>query len=139
MQIRLSYDDARAKIQASDHELDGALKDRHILNINGLPIIVRPGIPPSHFIPGELRPIAPSYLSRLLELILNLLVSLSLPRDAAAVEDLCAVLADEHEIPRAVSWQVMSWFGTTREGKWNMDANAVLKEMGVNILRHQKV
>jgi sister chromatid cohesion protein DCC1 len=35
MQSRLSYEDARTEIQASDSELDRALKDRHILNING--------------------------------------------------------------------------------------------------------
>jgi sister chromatid cohesion protein DCC1 len=34
-QENLSYEDALAEIQASDSELDRALKDRHILNING--------------------------------------------------------------------------------------------------------
>ena len=44
VQSRLSYEDARTKIQASDRELDLALKDRHILNINGLPNTVRPAV-----------------------------------------------------------------------------------------------
>jgi sister chromatid cohesion protein DCC1 len=88
---------------------------------------------------GELRPIAPSYLSSLLELILNLLVSLSLPYNSASVGELSSTLADEHEVARAVSTQVMSWFGIIQEGKWNMDINSVLKEMGLSILRQHKV
>ncbi|KAF8238753.1 hypothetical protein L208DRAFT_1354508 [Tricholoma matsutake] len=118
---RLSYEDVRAQIQASDDEFNRALKDRHILNIN-----------------GKLQPIAPSYLSLLLELILNLLVSLSLPYDGASVEELSSTLADEHEIAKGVSTQVMSWFGNIREGKWSMDINAVSREIGLNILRHHK-
>ena len=48
---------------------------------------------------GELRPIAPAYLSRVIELSLNSLVSLSLPHDSASVEKLSTALADEHEAP----------------------------------------
>jgi len=139
IQRRLTYEDARAEIQASDSELDLALKDRHVLNINGerIPHLL---VPFSLFRnSGQLRPIAPSYLSLLLELVLNLLVSLSLPHDNASVEELSSTLANEHEVPRGVSTQVMSWFGIIREGKWSMDVNAVLKEMGLSILRHHKV
>ncbi|TFK43457.1 sister chromatid cohesion protein Dcc1 [Crucibulum laeve] len=118
---RFTYEDARAEIQASDVELDCGLKDRRILNVN-----------------GELRPITPSYLNSLLELLLNLLVSLSLPHDAAPVEDISSVLADEHEVSRAVSTQVMSWFGEIYEGKWSMDVQAAMKEVGLGILRNHK-
>lgn len=117
------------------------MKDRHILNINGdqcIPDLLVSTLTPSHYI-GKLQPIAPSYLSLLLELILNLLVSLSLPYDGASVEELSSTLADEHEIAKGVSTQVMSWFGNIREGKWSMDINAVSREIGLNILRHHKV
>ena len=118
-----------------------ALKDRHILNIDGdlhKSDLLAPILTPAQYI-GELRLISPSYLSLLLELILNLLVSLQLPRTGASVEELSSTLADEHDIARTVSMQVMSWFGIIREGKWNMDVNAVLKEIGVSILRQHKV
>ena len=119
-----------------------ALKDRHILNINGN--LYKPNSPlvpiftPSQYV-GELRLIAPSYLSLLLELILNLLVSLSVSCTSVSVEELSSTLADEHEVARGVSMQVMSWFGNIHEGKWSMDIDAVLKEMGLSILRQHKV
>ena len=87
----------------------------------------------------ELRPIAPSHLTTILELLLNYLVSLSLPHDAANVENLLAALEDDHEVKREVSRQVMSWFGEVKEGKWAMDVDATVKEVGVGILRAYKV
>jgi len=48
-------------------------------------------------------------------------------------------MADEHEIPREVSGQVISWFGFVKEGLWEMDVNAVIAEIGLGILRHYKV
>jgi sister chromatid cohesion protein DCC1 len=88
---------------------------------------------------GQLRPIAPAHLSTILELLLNLLASLSLSHHAAPVEELTSALADEHEIPRQISTQVMSWFGDVREGKWKMDVDDVVKEVGLGILRNHKV
>jgi sister chromatid cohesion protein DCC1 len=55
------------------------------------------------------------------------------------VEELVSVLDDEHEIPRAVSNQVISWFGDVQEGLWKMDADAVIRELGIGILRHHMV
>ncbi|KAG1734727.1 sister chromatid cohesion protein Dcc1 [Suillus paluster] len=99
-----SYEQARSEIQASEAEFSRGLKERRILR--------------------QLRPIAPAHLSTILELLLNYLISLSLSHQAAAVEELASVLADEHEVPRAVSNQVISWFGDVKEGLWKMDADA---------------
>lgn len=88
---------------------------------------------------GQLRPIAPAHLSTILELLLNYLISLSLSHQAAPIEELVSALADEHEIPRAVSNQVISWFGYVNEGLWKMDVDAVIRELAVGILRHHKV
>lgn len=90
-------------------------------------------------IPEELRPIAPSHLTTILELLLNYLVSLSLPHDDANVEDLLAALEDDHEVKRDVTRQVMSWFGEVSGGKWTMDVNVTVKEVEVGILRAYKV
>ncbi|GLB33888.1 putative sister chromatid cohesion protein Dcc1 [Lyophyllum shimeji] len=118
---KITYDDALRTIQASDIEIDLGLKSRHILIIN-----------------GELRPISRPYLDRLLELILNVLIALSLPHNSAPVEALSSSLADEHDVPRTVSTQVMSWFGTMQHGKWKMDVNALIKEVGLGVLRHHR-
>ncbi|KAF5387770.1 hypothetical protein D9615_000479 [Tricholomella constricta] len=121
IEFKYTYYDALRNIQASDAELDRGLKDRHILNIN-----------------GELRPIAPSYLNRLLELILNGLTALSLSHESASVEILSSSLADEHEVPRVVSTQVMSWFGIIKDGRWKMEVNTFIKEVGLGVLRHHR-
>ncbi|TBU30244.1 sister chromatid cohesion protein Dcc1 [Dichomitus squalens] len=117
---RFKYDDARAMIQASDAELDKGLRDRRVLMLN-----------------GELRPIAPSHLTTILELLLTNLVSLSLSHTAAPILTLTSSLEDEHDIKRDVSRQVMSWFGRFDEdaGTWEMDVNAVIREVGLGILR----
>ncbi|KAI0644549.1 sister chromatid cohesion protein Dcc1 [Trametes meyenii] len=123
---RFTYEDARATIQASDAELDKGLRDRRILILK-----------------GELRPLAPSHLAAILELLLTNLVSLSLPHTAAPVSPLLAALEDDHDIRREVARQVMAWFGRiAHDGdgpeKWEMDVDTVVKEVGLGILRTYK-
>jgi sister chromatid cohesion protein DCC1 len=74
-----------------------------------------------------------------LELILNVLVALSLPHDAARVERLTTALSIDHDVPRHVSTQVMQWFGTIDGGKWVMDVAALVREVGLGILRNHQV
>ena len=85
---------------------------------------------------GELRPIAPSHLTTILELLLTNLVSLSLSHTAAPVSPLLSALEDDHDIRREVTRQVMSWFGRLDDdnGRWEMDADAVVREVGLGIL-----
>ncbi|KAI0666542.1 sister chromatid cohesion protein Dcc1 [Trametes maxima] len=121
--LKFTYEDARATIQASDAELDRGLRDRRILILK-----------------GELRPLALSHLTTILELLLTNLVSLSLPHTAAPVSPLLAALEDDHDIRREVARQVMAWFGRiapdgSGSEKWEMDVNAVVKEVGLGILR----
>lgn len=116
-----TYQDARELIQASDAELNKGLRERRILHIN-----------------GDLRPISLTYLNQLLELVLNLLVSLSQPDTGASVEDISSALANDHEVPRVVSTQVMSWFGDIHQGKWKIDVDCVIREVGLGILRNHK-
>ncbi|KAJ7180177.1 sister chromatid cohesion protein Dcc1 [Mycena crocata] len=117
----LTYAAAQAAIQASDAELANGLRQRRILDIH-----------------GELRPIAPAYLTSILETILNFLVSQSMSTGAVLAEEVAATLADENEISRAVSTQVMAWFGKVEDGLWTMDVEAVLREIGLGILRQHK-
>lgn len=118
---KYSCEQALREIQASETEFHQGLKDRRVLVLD-----------------GYLRPIAPAYLSTILELLLSYLVSLSIDYHAAPVEELVSALTDEHEIPCEVSKQVISWFGTVKEVSWEMDVDAVVAQIGLGILRHYK-
>ncbi|KAH7879924.1 sister chromatid cohesion protein Dcc1 [Lentinula edodes] len=118
-----TYTDARAMIQASETELKSGLRQRRILQIN-----------------ETLRPISSIYLTKIIQYILNTLAALMLNHESVPVEKLCTTLADEHDVPRIVSVQVMGWFGDINEidGKWKMDVNSVVKEAGLGILKDAK-
>lgn len=58
---------------------------------------------------------------------------------SASVEALSTALAEGHEVSRAVSTQIMSWFGEIQDGKWKMDVNAIVREVGLGILRNHRV
>ena len=88
----------------------------------------------------QLRPIAPSHLTTILELLLTNLVSRSLSYTAAPVEDLVLCLDEGHDINRKVTREVMSWFGHINEdGNWSMDVEGVIREVGLGILRSYRV
>jgi sister chromatid cohesion protein DCC1 len=137
---KFSYKQARSEIQASESEFNLGLKERRILVLDGQ-------LCTSFFITlfsmsleiGWLRPIASAHLSTILELLLNYLISLSLSHEAAPVEELVSALADDHEIPREVSNQIISWFGVVKKGVWKMDVNALVAEIGLGIIGHYKV
>ncbi|KAI0063592.1 hypothetical protein BV25DRAFT_1824151 [Artomyces pyxidatus] len=120
---RFTYEQARMELQASEQELVKALKDRHILVID-----------------DALRPIPPPYLHTILELLLAHLASLTQQHDAASVTDLTRALEYEHEVDRRVVCQVMRWFGEIDESGdiWKMDVEAVVRQIGLGILRNYK-
>ena len=145
---KFTYEDARSIIQASDAELDKGLRERRVLILNGQPGVAwitwdfRLTSKVSLLaLTGELRPIARSHLTTILELILTNLVSLSLPHTAAPIATLLSALEDDHDIRRVVSRQVLGWFGRVDEGKatWEMDVDAVIREVGLGILRAYRV
>ncbi|TDL26230.1 hypothetical protein BD410DRAFT_572988 [Rickenella mellea] len=121
---RYTYSDIKMDVQASDCELDRGLREKHVLVVN-----------------GELRPISPSYLTTVLELLLTTLVSLSQSPDAASAVDLADALENDHEIRRDISMQVMSWFGELSSEavksamKWKADIEAIVRQVGLGILR----
>jgi hypothetical protein len=137
--VGVPYEKVRAEIQASDAELARGLSKKHILNIRGEPPMSRCKNPLMLFIAGYLRPIASDYLSRILELLLALLVSLGLSPDAAPLEDLAAPLQDEHEIRREVCEQVAGWFGTLENGIWKVNAEKAAAQIGLGIIAAYRV
>lgn len=90
-------------------------------------------------VPDQLRPISPTYLTALLELILNSLISHGLSHTDASVHELENTLAEEHEISPQILRQVISWFGIVEDDRWKMDVDAVVKEIGLGILRNHTV
>ncbi|KAH9961376.1 sister chromatid cohesion protein Dcc1 [Russula dissimulans] len=120
---RFTLDDARTAFQTSERELAQALKEKHILIID-----------------GALRPLSPSYLHKILELLLMHLVSLSQTHDAASVVELSRSLEYEHEVRREVVLQVMRWFGEvdTANELWKVDVEKVVRQVGLGILRQRK-
>ncbi|KAE9399044.1 hypothetical protein BT96DRAFT_994320 [Gymnopus androsaceus JB14] len=118
-----TYADAQAMIQASEAELSRGLRERRILQIN-----------------ESLRPISSAYLTKIIQFILNSLAALSLNHESVPIEKLCTALADEHDVPRTVSVQVMGWFGDINEleGRWTMNVDAVVREARLGILKESK-
>ncbi|KAL0949471.1 hypothetical protein HGRIS_009524 [Hohenbuehelia grisea] len=122
----MTYAEARATVQASEVELERGLREKRVLVLN-----------------GRLRPLAPALLRTILELLLNLLAAQGHSATSSTpirAEELVGALADEHEVSRAVSTQVMGWFGTldTREDRWTPDLSAIVREIGLAVLRgHQ--
>ncbi|KAH8994018.1 sister chromatid cohesion protein Dcc1 [Lactarius akahatsu] len=112
---RITVDQARAELQASEQELAQALREKHILILDGR-----------------------SYL--ILELLLMHLVSLSQPHDAASVQELSQPLEDEHEVKREVTLQVMRWFGQVdaENVSWNVDVEKLVRQVGLGVLRQHK-
>lgn len=83
---------------------------------------------------------SPSYLHTVLELLLTCLVSTQQKHESATVVELTRAL-EEHEIQRRVTEQVMGWFGkmNSEDGRWKMDVESVVGEVGLGTLRHYKV
>ena len=91
--------------------------------------------------PDVLRPLSPSYLQKILELLLMHLVSLSQSRDAASVRELSQSLERDHEVKREVTLQVMRWFGEVdaENESWNVDVEKVVRQVGLGVLRQYNV
>ena len=90
-----------------------------------------------------LRPIAPTYLHTILELLLTYLVAMGQPHDAASVVELASALESEHDVRREVTLQIMQWFGEVSGAKgeqlWNMDISGVVRQVGLGLLRNHRV
>ena len=45
------------------------------------------------------------------------------------------ILETEHEVPSTVTEQVMRWFGSVSEGRWDMDEAQSVRQVGLGLLR----
>ena len=70
--------------------------------------------------------------------MLILLVSQSHSLEAALVEPLTSTLVSDHDVPRTVAVQVMEWFGDIRDGRWKVNLQGIMKQIGLTTLQSHK-
>lgn len=82
-----------------------------------------------------MRPLPLEPLSKILVYIFTSLISYGLPREQIPASRLAEILETEHEVPSTVTEQVMRWFGSVSEGRWDMDETQSVRQVGLGLLR----
>ncbi|GJJ06531.1 hypothetical protein Clacol_000723 [Clathrus columnatus] len=120
---RVTRQDVKNEVQASDSELVQGFKEYRILEVD-----------------GYLRSLTPAYLTQILETTLNTIISqgFPLPPFSVSIHKLIRELDIEHEYPQTILRQVLPWFGSVDEDEWIMDSSSVVKEIGLGRLRFYK-
>jgi sister chromatid cohesion protein DCC1 len=124
-------------VQASDMEFSKALRDQYILELGG--IYSSPVLSRTHRLTGYLRPLPVVPLSNILIYIFTSLISHGLPRKQIPASRLMEVLQVEHEVPSAVTMQVMQWFGSVSGDRWEMNDTQSVRQVGLGLLRPHMV
>ncbi|CAE6419810.1 unnamed protein product [Rhizoctonia solani] len=121
---RMTLDELRNIIQASDSELEEGLRKARILNLG-----------------GTLRPLPMSSLTEILVTLLLTIASTGLPRPPKPIPlvKLVQNIEDEFQVNPDVMEHIAIWYGTiSGEGDkrmWDADMKAIIGEIGVGILR----
>ncbi|GMK57313.1 hypothetical protein CspeluHIS016_0401470 [Cutaneotrichosporon spelunceum] len=111
-------------VQASEAELERALRDANIVEVQGYMLLLRP-----------------PELSSLLSLLLALLTVHSTEAEGdtptAPAEAIMAALAGDHDVQSDLSRSVMDLFGSLVGDEWTADVSAVVRELGRGLLAAQ--
>ncbi|QRV93859.1 sister chromatid cohesion protein [Ceratobasidium sp. AG-Ba] len=121
---RVTFEDLRSIVQASDTELESGLRKSKILNLN-----------------GTLRPLPPTRLLDILVLTLVTIASQGLPEPPKPIplRELSTHMEDDFQTSPAVMEQLASWYGCiSKDNMWEMDVKAVVAEVGVGLLRDEQ-
>lgn len=125
---RVTLEDLRNLIQASDAELEVGLRKAKILNLN-----------------GTLRPLPPT---RLMDILVQTLVTvasrgLPIPPKPIPLQELCTHMEDDFQTSPAVMEQIAGWYGSLSESgsreKWQADIKAIVTEVGIGLLRDDQI
>lgn len=92
-----------------------------------------------HSLLGTLRQMHPAYLSKLLVLTLNTIISSGMTSTDIHVPKLVKSLEDEHQIPQEVARCLIRWFGEVKLDKWNINREDVVRHIGLGMLTPYKV
>ncbi|KAG8705774.1 hypothetical protein FRC09_002767 [Ceratobasidium sp. 395] len=123
---RVTLEDLRSTVQASDTELEAGLRKAKVLNLG-----------------GTLRPLPASNLSDFLVTTLLTIASRGLPRppNPIPLHELTTHLEDDFQIPSDVMVQVASWYGVVSskgsKQMWEPDIKAIVADIGVGLLRKE--
>ncbi|CAE6401006.1 unnamed protein product [Rhizoctonia solani] len=121
---RVTLNELRNIVQASDSELKEGLRKARILNLA-----------------GTLRPLPSSSLTEILVTLLLTIASTGLPRPPKPIPlvKLMQNIEDEFQVNPDVMEHIATWYGViTGEGEkriWEADMKAIIGEIGVGILR----
>ncbi|KEP54434.1 sister chromatid cohesion protein DCC1 [Rhizoctonia solani 123E] len=124
---RMTLDELRNIVQASDSELEEGLRKARILNLA-----------------GTLRPLPTSSLTEILVTLLLTIASTGLPRPPKPIPllKLMQNIEDEFQVNPDVMEHIASWYGViTGKGDkrmWEADIKAIIGEIGVGILRRSE-
>jgi Sister chromatid cohesion protein Dcc1 len=88
---------------------------------------------------GYLRPLPVEPLSNILVYIFTSLISYGLPRKQIPTSRIMEILQLEHEVPTAVTAQVMQWFGSVSGDSWEMNEVQSVRQVGLGLLRPHMV
>ncbi|CAE7206119.1 unnamed protein product [Rhizoctonia solani] len=121
---RVTLDELRDLVQASDLELEEGLRKAKILNLS-----------------GTLRPLPASSLTEILVTLLLTIASTGLPRPPKPIPLLKLIqnIEDEFQVNPDIMEHIASWYGVvTGKGDkrmWQADIKAIIGDIGVGILR----
>lgn len=150
---RITYEQVRNRVQASDQELNDGLRKAHVITVDGslLPVHTSSSIqttltPASNHAlnfstlmnQGVLRKLSMSQLSSLLQKILNTMVAEGLST-FVPLADLHKALLKEHGVQYEMTDQVVKWFGLCEGGLWEPDFEQISKVIGLSLLSENKV
>ncbi|KAG9088727.1 hypothetical protein FRC06_001904 [Ceratobasidium sp. 370] len=121
---RVTLENLRSTVQASDTELEAGLRKAKVLNLN-----------------GTLRPLPATQLADILVTILLTIASRGLPRPPNPIPlgELITHLEDDFQHSPAVVEQVASWYGVVsgrgEKQIWEADVKAIVGDIGIGLLR----
>lgn len=121
---RVTFEELRNVVQASDAELEDGLRKARVLNLG-----------------GTLRPLPLASLNEILVTTLLTIASTGLPRppNPIPLDRLMQNLEDEFQVDSAIVEHIVDWYGTIagtgKDRKWEADMEAIVGEIGVGLLR----
>ncbi|KAF9519152.1 hypothetical protein BS47DRAFT_1288725 [Hydnum rufescens UP504] len=112
---RISYDQVKSEVQASDAELQTGMRKARVITID-----------------GELKYLPLTTLTRFLLQAINVLVSQAYAIDAIPLDQLAELLNSQHGVIAEITTQVSRWFGEIIDDAggriWKVNVKAVVQE-----------
>ena len=140
---RVSYEQVKGDVQASDVELQSGMRKARVITIDGMTnATCRRYVLTSPYV-GELKSLSLRTLTQFLLQAINVVVSQAYATDAVPLDQLAELLNSQHCVIPEITTQVSPWFGEVvddvRGRIWKIDSKAVVQEVGLGLLSKYKV